>query len=89
MDFKEITFHAALQQACKETGYDVLEISTMWIRAYPSRRQLAMVAKRLGLVVHTITFDIRSELSTYDQITLGNLDDPDRQRITANRRYDL
>lgn len=93
MDFKEIAFHAALKQACKEAGYNVLEVSTMWIRAYPSKRQLAMIAKQFELVVHTITFGLHSGLSgdnsTYDQLTLGHPDDPDRQQITSNRRYDL
>lgn len=93
MDFKEIAFHAALKQACKEAGYDVLEVSVTWIRAYPSKRQLAMIAKQFELVVHTVTFGLYSGLSrdsnTFDQITLGSPDDPDRQRITCARSYDL
>lgn len=90
MDFKEIAFHAALQQACKEAGYTVLEVAPMWIRAYPSQRQLAAIAQRFELVVHTVTFELLSGYNnTYDQLTLGHADDPDRQRISVNRRYEL
>jgi hypothetical protein len=89
MDFKEIAFHAALKQACMEAGYKKLEVGPSFIRAEPSTRKLALVAKQFELVVHTIVFDNRSEKTSWDQISLGCPDDPDRQRITTVQSYDL
>lgn len=90
MDFKEIAFHAALQQACKEAGYVQLQVGPGYIRAYPSTRKLALIAKQFELVVHTIVFEVPlRDSAACDQLTLGWPDDPDRQRITCDRTYDL